>query len=142
MEQENELFVDIMKDSPLNSSFLDVGAYTGNTMIPVAKKLKELGREDINFHAFELGSGNCHKIRQKARNNKLNINVHECVVTEKEQPVYRKKGAGSGTMFDVCYVNNPSFPGKTLDSFEIENVHLLKIDVEGHETEVLKGAKI
>ena len=27
MERENELFVDIMKDSPLNSSFLDVGAY-------------------------------------------------------------------------------------------------------------------
>ena len=53
-----------------------------------------------------------------------------------------KKNEGSGTMYDNCYnQSDVSYVSKKLDDFEINNIFFTKIDVEGHEPEVLEGGK-
>jgi hypothetical protein len=53
-------------------------------------------------------------------------------------------GGGNGiSQFDFDIINNiPSIdvPMKTLDSFNLTNINFIKIDVEGHEKEVLEGS--
>jgi FkbM family methyltransferase len=53
--------------------------------------------------------------------------------------LYRKKDEDAGTMYDTCYESSVKYVSRTLDSFGIKDVYFAKIDVEGHEPEVLRG---
>ena len=44
-------------------------------------------------------------------------------------------------MYDTCYSSSIKYEAITIDSLNIKNVYFAKIDVEGHEPEVLEGAK-
>ena len=43
-------------------------------------------------------------------------------------------------MYDTCYTSSIKYEAITIDSLNIDNVYFAKIDVEGHEPEVLEGA--
>lgn len=141
---ENSFLVDILLNSPQNSIFLDVGAYDGNTCIPIAEQLKNKNRGDIRIIAFEPKKNLCDKINLTAIEKNLNLKCISIVLSNKKGVIYNKKEEGSGNMFHKDF-KGEKFNADTLDNqlknLGVHNIFLLKIDVEGHEPEVLEGSK-
>ena len=58
--------------------------------------------------------------------------------------LFKKSDEGSGTMYDTKF-KGEAFESNTLDNLldklNIKSVFFLKVDVEGHEPKLLKGAK-
>ena len=58
--------------------------------------------------------------------------------------MYSKDGGSNGiSKFNYDDINNTPFidvPVNTLDSFELTDINFIKIDVEGHEQQVLEGS--
>jgi FkbM family methyltransferase len=144
LKEENNFLVDILLKSPLNSYFLDVGAFSGDSCIPIAKQLKNKNRSDINIIAFEAKKNLCDKINKKARDENLNLKCISIVLSNKKGIIFNKKEEGAGNMFNDNF-KGEKFNSDTLDNqlqkLKINKVFLYKIDVEGHEAEVLQGSK-
>lgn len=94
-----------------------------------------------HVHAFEVEP----KVRQCLKQNiekfKLDkVKVHDCGLSDKEESVsvnYLKNTFGT-------YVNRDvpgSFICKTIDSFNFQDVGLIKLDCEGYEPYILKGGE-
>lgn len=138
--KENRYLFKIIKNSPKNAIILDIGAYVGDTTIFISKKLKEINRQDIKIICFEPNPKHCSEIIKKKHQFGLNIEVHNKIISDCVQRLYMKKNEGSGTMYDKCYKSKIFYDSISLDSLELKNVYFCKIDVEGHEPEVLSGA--
>ena len=139
-DKENNYIFNIIKFAPLNSSVLDIGAWKGDTAIYLAKQLRLINREDIKIYCFEPNEIHCRDIEKNKGN--LNIVVINSIISNKQQTLYMKKDEGKGTMYDNCYnETNISHVSKKLDDFDIKNIFFTKIDVEGHEPEVLEGGR-
>lgn len=139
--RENEYIFNLIKDCPKNSIVLDIGAYNGDTAIYLARRLNAIQRNDVSIVCFEPNNNHCNMIAMCAKTETLNIKVIENIISDKEQVLYRKRDEGAGTMYDTCYESSVKYVSKTLDSFGINGVYFAKIDVEGHEPEVLRGGK-
>tara|TARA_E500000178_G_scaffold342053_1_gene386725 strand:- start:611 stop:1276 length:666 start_codon:yes stop_codon:yes gene_type:complete len=139
LDEENRFIVDHLKGAPPNAVMLDVGAYKGDTSIPIARRLKREGRGDIAVVAFEPNDANCAFINDTASSEKLNLKCINTAISDDAKTLYMKRDEGSGTMYDSTF-KGKGVTANTLDSFGFTNVSLLKIDVEGHEDSVLKGA--
>jgi FkbM family methyltransferase len=144
IKQENDFLLDTLLKSPQNSVFLDIGAYNGDTSIYISKKLKEKNRRDILILAFEPNKKYSKLINQHSKTDNLNLKCISKVVSNKKGFIYKKKGqTGAGTMYNKQY-DGEKYECDTLDNLlEIEHildVFLMKIDVEGHEVDLLKGA--
>lgn len=74
-----------------------------------------------------------------ALNNVMNVAVHNIAIGSYDGII---QGKDDGHMFGVVMdgFNATSVPVRTLDSFGFQRIDILKIDVEGFELEVLKGA--
>jgi FkbM family methyltransferase len=142
LDEENEFFVDAMLYSPEGSKFLDVGAFIGNTCIPVAKKLKELGREDVQVIAFEPNPEYCSHINAHGKELGLNLKCEPYVISDHDGEIYRKSNEKSGTMYDEHFKEEGGqvMESKKLDDFNLGHVEFAKFDVEGHEPMALRGA--
>ena len=112
---ENNYIYNIVKQAPLNSSILDVGAWKGDTAIYLANRLKQINRGDIKIYCFEPDKSHCNYIEKIKNYSKLNIVVINSIISNKQQTLYMKKNEGSGTMYDSCYSdNNTSYVSKKL----------------------------
>ena len=141
LKEENSFLAKLLLDSPVNSVFLDVGAYTGDTSLAVSEILNREGRKDIEMIAFEPNMSHCKTINQTARKLGYNLICINVVVSDKKGVMYSRGSEGSGTVY-TDETNGKSFPTDTLDNLlGGKDIFLLKIDVEGHEVEVLRGAK-
>ena len=140
IKQENDFFVEQLVHAPKNSKMLDLGAYKGDTCIPVAEKLKKAGRNDIEVIAFEPNKKYCDHINKIASDKSLNLSCVQSALSDKTQTLHMKKDEGSGTMYDTMFTGE-AVSSQPLDNFKISNVSLMKIDVEGHEDQVLRGAQ-
>ena len=132
---------------------LDIGANMGTFTIPLAK-----ANPRFTFHSFEaqriiyyqlcantfingLDNVHCHHFGLSDKRNKLKLTVPDyatetnigafSIDEETRKNEYECPTQGATETITV-------FP---LDEGEHKNVRLMKIDVEGHELEVLKGAK-
>lgn len=123
--------------------FIDVGAHMGAYSIILSKKCKTV-------HSFEPQTLTYNNLNYGVKvNNCDNIITHHCALSSDNR---------KGKIYQISYDCNESTINpliaercstiseddieiKTLDSFNIENVCLLKINVEGHELEVIKGAQ-
>lgn len=128
----------------------DVGANKGQYLNMV---IKELHKKDFAIHSFEPSKYTFDLLRKnspdsenvKLNNLGLGKNVGEYTLYSNE------KGSGLASLtkrkldhFNIDFSDSEKIRITTLDDYCFENgikhIHLLKIDVEGHELDVLNGA--
>ena len=124
--------------------FVDVGAHIGTYSILLHKRCKEVYAFEPQKDIFDcLTIGLC-------INNVFNAKTHNLALGSKEDSLSlhytSDDGAGSTLRCEILQssqsplTSREQVPVKTLDSFGLKNVDFLKIDVEGYELEVIKGA--
>ena len=122
--------------------FIDIGAHIGTYTWSIAPYCKEVIAFEPTKHNYNILCGNIalanlsHKVT--TYNTPLSYQEKECVFYERDED-----GGTNGLATPYLEGSDDSYKitTKTLDSFVIENIGLIKIDVEGHEYEVLQGAK-
>ena len=121
---------------------IDVGANIGTISYYLSKYCRE-------NHAFEINPRIAEKLRQARL---ANTKVYEIGLSDsRRSAVLRVPLAGFGAVFgnatierandlDGRAVAEQEVPVAMLDDFELKDVGIIKIDVEGHELAVLRGA--
>ena len=129
---------------PYGSSFLDVGANWGDTVLTMAIHAKNNNRSDIRFYAFEPNRKKCQVIQAISAYNKLNIQVFNNCIGDVEGNVsndginnplwgctsYKKDEKGNIKMIKLDDLKE-----------QLEPIGLIHVDTEGWEIEVLKGSR-
>jgi FkbM family methyltransferase len=147
----HQLALKLLLDKP-NGKVLDIGANLGTFCIPLAQKIPQL-----NFHAFEPQRIVSYQLGANVIINSLdNVFINSNALSDKYDvlnpimPDYSVEGNIGAFSIDAEVRKNDyecssrgviqeivTYP---LDDFVFTDVKLIKIDVEGHELEVLKGA--
>lgn len=138
-------FLDFLrKHLPAQKEIIDIGANIGNHSLFFAKflhceKVHSFEPVDNNFRLLQKNMENyrnksiCYKVGLSNQNGKL--------------PLYNSQKENYGGFSLHSYSNGSSFlvshsiEVRTLDSFHLNNISFIKIDVENHENEVLEGAR-
>ena len=146
----HQLALKILIDKP-SGSVLDIGANLGTFCVPLARKIPKL-----KFHAFEPQRIINYQLCANVIINSLeNVYTYELALSNKEEdvklamPDYTKEtniGAFSidkevrENEYECSTVNTTDkIQLLPLDLLAFSDVKLIKIDVEGHELEVLQG---
>jgi FkbM family methyltransferase len=127
-----------------DKNVLDIGAHIGWYTVAMAKKAKHV-------YAFECSPKSFNYLCANIALNDLHYKVtkYNCALSDVEGSVDYfvrdpNDGGGNGiTKFGYDEDKNTKtikVPAKTLDSFGLDNISFIKLDVEGHELQVLKGA--
>ena len=113
---------------------IDIGAHVGFWSCRLAEKFQTvLSFEPIPDH-FEC--------LQKNTENLLNNQIFNVALSNTEKQVFMSQAfENSGMSSVIDEETNLCIDAKTLDSFNLNDIDFIKIDVEGHEHEVLEGAK-
>lgn len=131
------------------NTFVDIGANVGYHSLFVASLLNGTG----SVHAFEPIPHLCKQINSSIKKNVFsNVHIYQIGLGEKdlEIPLYiRDENMGGSSIFEFPELNlvKPSSTTeiniKSLDEVikEEPKIDLIKIDVEGYEFEVLRGAR-
>jgi FkbM family methyltransferase len=115
---------------------LDIGAHIGSLTVPMARLVGEKGK----VYAFEPQRKIFRELIHNLKLNELTNAVPLRFALSSETGVVWMRGAISdgqafvGKRGDVV-------EARTIDSFGFSDVSLIKVDVEGHEAEVLQGAE-
>jgi FkbM family methyltransferase len=123
---------------------VDAGAYIGTHTLALVDAVGETGQ----VITFEPQTWAYHGIKKTLAKNKIkNVKLVNAGLSDKKGILrFCSDGTGSSSL---CQERRPSprwtevydIPIKTLDSFKLNNISIIKIDVEGHELNVLKGAE-
>jgi FkbM family methyltransferase len=124
---------------------IDIGAHVGISVLHWKKLFERVTAFEPMVDHFECLKLNVADLE--------GVTVHNCAMSNQEATLkgaYRSgKNSGSFQLLDDAYLAYQGkrkirtiydIPSKRLDSFEFDCVDLIKIDVEGWEFEVLKGA--
>lgn len=129
---------------PSADAFVDIGANVGIFSASLSK-LKQIFPY-LSFYAFEANPDTFLRLQQTV--NHLPVKTHCIALAEKEGELEFVSGAVSHVFTTVEYMSAYQKPEKVvlscrrLDSFDIFGERIvIKIDVEGQELEVLKGAE-
>ncbi len=124
--------------------FIDIGAHMGTYSIILSKKCKQVYAFEAQKSTFD-----CLNIGISL-NNCFNIEPINIALSSEEGTVtlhhVSEDGGGSTIKSDILecsgqtILEEETVEMRTLDSFHLENVEFLKIDVEGAELDVIKGA--
>jgi len=123
---------------------IDIGAHVGWYSVDFAEKAKHVYSFECSPKSFNYLCANI-----ALNNYDYKITKHNCALSNKEGTTkyYIRDpldGGGNGiSQFNFDIINKiPSIdvPMKTLDSFNLTNINFIKIDVEGHEKEVIEGS--
>jgi FkbM family methyltransferase len=127
-----------------NGTFIDVGAHMGTYSIILSSYCKQV-------YSFEPQGSTFECLNQGINANKItNIITHNVGIGSKEEMLslshVSEDGGGSSLLNNISDMTGLKTLSQEvvdvvpLDSYEINNINLIKIDVEGFELEVLKGA--
>ena len=123
---------------------IDIGAHIGISVLDWSDKFKMV-------YAFEPMLDH-YKCLEANTENLNNVKLFNCAISDVEKKLYgayrTNKNSGSFQILDSGYQQPKKksprqiyeIESKRLDNFEFTNVGLVKVDVEGWELEVLKGA--
>ena len=126
------------------TGILDIGANIGNHSLFFAKFFKC----DM-VYSFEPFPANVSLLKANMQNFANKSKIYEIALSNKEgtMPLYnsQKENYGGFSLHsysdDISFVVEQSINVITLDSLNLENISMIKIDVENHENEVLEGSK-
>jgi len=130
---------DNIVEPKLGDIVFDIGTYVGDTALWFSKAVGPQGK----VYAFEPEPGNFEKLKANLeRNNVTNVVPLQLALSENEGET---KFTGSGGASAIAEgANGTIVKVTTLDRFvetnKIPRVDFIKMDVEGHELKVLKGA--
>jgi len=127
-----------------DKAVIDIGAHMGHYTLNMVYKAKHV-------YAFECSPKSFNYLCANIALQDMNYSVtkYNVALSNKEGVAnyyIRDKldgGANGISKFNLDENNNTPYiqvPTKTLDSFGLKNIGFMKIDVEGHEKEVLEGA--
>lgn len=130
-DYELQDYISLRKYLNRNRLAIDIGAHVGFWS-------RRLIQDFDIVHAFEPEHEHVMCLKKNINNHKLV--VHNLALSDHEGTVKFSKYIENSGMSRVSPDGDPIYC-TTLDSFNLVNVDLIKIDVEHHELEVLKGAK-
>jgi FkbM family methyltransferase len=110
--------------------FIDVGANVG------AYSLRAAGRGMLVV-AFEPNPENARVLRRNAEINNLPVDLQEFALGSSTGDI---KMSLTGPTSRITDEDGVLVAMRTLDSFKLDKADLLKVDVEGHELDVIEGA--
>ena len=129
-------FADPTKD------ILDIGAHIGMYTTAFGKKVNRVHSFECSPKSFNFLCANLllHDLSYKVT--KYNVALSETQGTAKYYIRDPLDGGGNGISGFSQDMNTPTIdvPTITLDSLGLTNINFIKIDVEGHEEQVLRGA--
>ncbi|MFC5195476.1 FkbM family methyltransferase [Bizionia hallyeonensis] len=137
----------LQKELPMNPVVFDVGANNGQYLDFILNYFREL---NPNIHVFEPDAV-AFRTLEKRFSNKPNIHLNNLALghTQKTGTLYSSGiGGVDGSLVDTEEkdLKKTTISVITLDDYckqhTIEKIHFIKIDVEGFEMNVLKGAKV
>jgi FkbM family methyltransferase len=142
---KTRLFHQLVKEGMIA---VDVGACEGNYSILMAKLMHDKGR----VLAFEPDPDNCRELEDNVSANEFkSIEVHQSGLSDREGTATFYPGGGMGSLVSRSpwYAQFQREPitvaihrlDNVLDEFSIPHVDIIKIDVEGSEIAVLRGAE-
>lgn len=137
---ENAFLCYLMERAEPGAILLDVGAYKGDTCIPIARRLRSVGRTDVQVVAVDPEPQNVKFIRGYANRELLNIRAYAGVASHVHDRTASKTGKVGGPAQMFHCTTKGDVRTFTLDRLVQTPVHVIKIDVEGMEESVLKGA--
>jgi len=151
---ENHILELIYKYIKPNSVILDIGANIGTHTVGIINYFKKYPPTNTTIISFEpqkiMYDALCHNVKQSEPN--INFILHNVGLSDKNNIIYNivpdykntDNPGGFGLVFNDKPTNNPreeKVSINTLDIFDLSNISFIKIDVEGHENEVIKGAE-
>jgi FkbM family methyltransferase len=140
----------LKKNIPDNSLIVDIGAFDGKTSLKLSKAfpLCKIFAFEPNPEAYSIAANNCagranitlNNIAISDKNGSASLNVTSNKVSSSLNTI-NKAEIDTTQKEEFAVKSESSVETKTLDSFSFENILLLKIDTQGHEMNVLEGAK-
>ncbi|WP_176500822.1 FkbM family methyltransferase [Sphingomonas sp. HMP9] len=116
-------------------TIFDVGANIGQSAVKFRRRFPE-----AQIHCFEPSASNADRIRTRSIKN---VEVHQVALGSTAATAMLSQGADPAT-FHISENGDAQIRIETIDAFcaenGIERIDFLKIDTEGHDLEVLKGA--
>jgi len=126
-------------------TYIDVGANIGETSVPFRDIFDEV-------HVFEPNPRCLSRLSHKKFKNRNNFYVHPFALSDRSGKTDLVVPAGRDSHGTISALRIEKFAGvptetytvdvRTLDSFGIQDVSFIKIDVEQGEEQVVKGAEI
>lgn len=139
LDHDRNMLPLVLKHIKQGDTVIDAGAYIGDHTIAYARAVGASGE----VHAFEPSpeAFECLKHNLKGYKNVFGYNqglgsaeCHVVVCNVKENP-------GMNHIMPWPYEYSNSFKVVTIDSLKLDRCDFIKIDVEGYELEILKGAQ-
>ena len=130
---------DSIVEPKLGDIVFDIGAYVGDTALWFSKAVGPQGK----VYAFEPEPRNFEKLKANLeRNNVTNVIPLQLAVSETKGEMQVASGAGSSviTQDDTGTSVKVTTIDKFVEANKLPRVDFIKMDVEGHELKVLKGA--
>jgi FkbM family methyltransferase len=137
-----------------NTTIIDIGANIGTHTVGIINYFKNQRTTNTKLVSFEpqqtMYNLLCHNIKQS--NPTIEYEAHCVGLSNKNSIIYNivpdyrttDNPGGHGLKFNYVSSNTEreeKVEINTLDSYRLTNVSFIKIDVEGHENEVIKGAE-
>jgi len=123
------------------NEILDIGANIGNHSLYFSKFL-----DSKKIHSFEPFPSNLILLKKNLENFEEKTIIYDYALSNKttKLPLFNSQKNNSGGFslhkYDHSFYANIDVNVITLDSLNLKNISMIKIDVENHENEVLEGA--
>ncbi len=138
-------------DSPeMKLTVFDVGANVGEWSNSLINQLQLKGlKTNIDLYAFEPVPSTAAILRQNLTSDHYSLHIEENALSStsgKTQIYIEGSAAGSNSLYDDASVPKESIQielisvSEFVESRQLKHIHLFKIDTEGHDMEVIRGA--